>query len=133
MEPAGLNVLWKRTDLGGRSSPICFRGKLYTITRANPDTDIEGEKVVCLNATTGDTIWQNEFNVFLSDVPSPRVGWSSVVGDPQTGNVFALGVCGFFQCIDGQTGRDDLVPLACRRARYHQRVRRPGGVSGDFR
>ena len=103
--PRGLNVLWKRNDLGGRSSPICFRGKLYTIARANPDTDIEGEKVVCLDAATGKTIWENVFNVFLSDVPSPRVGWSSVVGDPQTGNVFALGVCGFFQCIDGQTGK----------------------------
>lgn len=103
--PHGLNVIWKRNDLGGRSSPICFRGKLYTITRANPDSDIEGEKVVCLNATTGETIWENVFNVFLSDVPSPRVGWSSVVGDPQTGNVFALGVCGFLQCIDGQSGK----------------------------
>lgn len=104
-DPHGLNVLWKRTDLGGRSSPICFRGKLYTILRANPDTDIEGERVVCVDAATGKDIWQNVFNVFLSDVPSPRVGWSSVVGDPQTGNVFALGVCGYFQCIDGNTGK----------------------------
>ncbi len=104
-DPHGLNVLWKRTDLGGRSSPICFRGKLYTILRANPDTDIEGERVVCVDALTGKTIWENVFNVFLSDVPSPRVGWSSVVGDPQTGNIFALGVCGYFQCIDGNTGK----------------------------
>jgi outer membrane protein assembly factor BamB len=100
--PRGENVPWKRTDLGGRSTPICFRGKLYTILRANPDSDIEGEKVVCLDAATGKTIWENVFNVFLSDVPSPRVGWSSVVGDPQTGNVFALGVCGYFQCIAGE-------------------------------
>ena len=99
----GVNVLWKRTDLGGRSTPICFRGKLYTILRDNPDTEIEGEKVVCLDAETGKTLWENQFNVFLSDVPAPRVGWSSVVGDPETGNVFALGVCGYFQCINGET------------------------------
>jgi outer membrane protein assembly factor BamB len=104
-DPHGLNVLWKRNDLGGRSSPICFRGKLYTILRANPDTDIEGERVVCIDAATGKDIWQKVFNVFLSDVPSPRVGWSSVVGDPQTGNVFALGVCGYFLCLDGNTGK----------------------------
>src|SRR5579872_6012104 len=97
----GENVLWKRDDLGGRSTPICMRGKLYTIVRDHPDTVIEGEKVVCVDAATGKTIWENVFNVFLSDVPAPRVGWSSVVGDPETGNVFALGVCGFFQCIDG--------------------------------
>jgi outer membrane protein assembly factor BamB len=103
--PEGQNVLWKREDLGGRSTPICMRGKLYTLVRDHPDTDIEGEKVVCLDAATGKTIWENVFNVFLSDVPAPRVGWSSVVGDPETGNVFALGVCGFFQCINGTTGK----------------------------
>jgi outer membrane protein assembly factor BamB len=103
--PEGENVLWKRDDLGGRSTPICMRGKLYTLVRDHPDTDIEGEKVVCLDAATGKTLWQNIFNVFLSDVPAPRVGWSSVVGDPETGNVFALGVCGFFQCINGTTGK----------------------------
>ncbi len=103
--PEGENVLWKRDDLGGRSTPICFRGKLYTLVRDHPDTDIEGEKVVCLDAATGKTVWENVFNVFLSDVPAPRVGWSSVVGDPETGNVFALGVCGFFQCMNGETGK----------------------------
>jgi outer membrane protein assembly factor BamB len=103
--PEGENVLWKRTDLGGRSTPICMRGKLYTLVRDHPDTDIEGEKVICLDAATGKTVWENVFNVFLSDVPAPRVGWSSVVGDPETGNVFALGVCGFFQCINGATGK----------------------------
>src|SRR5580704_6368783 len=103
--PEGQNVLWKREDLGGRSTPICMRGKLYTLVRDHPDTDIEGEKVVCLDAATGKTIWENVFNVFLSDVPAPRVGWSSVVGDPETGNVFSLGVCGFLQCINGQTGK----------------------------
>ena len=28
-----------------------------------------------------------------------------MVGDPATGHVFALGVCGFFQCLDGETGK----------------------------
>jgi len=28
-----------------------------------------------------------------------------VVGDPETGNVYALGVCGYFQCLDGDTGK----------------------------
>jgi outer membrane protein assembly factor BamB len=102
--PEGENVLWKRTDLGGRSTPICMRGKLYMLVRDHPDTAIEGEKVVCLDAATGKTLWENVFNVFLSDVPGPRVAWSSVVGDPETGNVFSEGVCGFFQCINGSTG-----------------------------
>lgn len=100
----GSNLAWKRKDLGTRSTPIVMNGKLYVLTRAEPKTAREGEQVVCLDAETGKTIWTNRFNVWLSDVPDTRVGWSSVVGDPETGNVYAQGVCGYFQCINGETG-----------------------------
>ncbi|MFQ5732851.1 MAG: PQQ-binding-like beta-propeller repeat protein [Planctomycetaceae bacterium] len=101
----GSNVLWFNDKLAGRSTPIVMDGKLYTIIRDKPETKEEGEKVVCADAKTGKILWENRFNVFLSDVPDTRVGWSSVVGDPETGDVFALGVCGYFQCIDGKTGK----------------------------
>ncbi|MEK6249261.1 MAG: PQQ-like beta-propeller repeat protein, partial [Planctomycetales bacterium] len=100
----GTNVSWKRPDLAGRSTPIVMNGKLYTIVRSEPGTSREGEKVVCVDAATGKTIWERKFNVYLSDVPDTRVGWSCCVGDPETGYVYALGVCGYFQCLDGQTG-----------------------------
>ncbi len=100
----GQNVIWKSEELAGRCSPIVMNGKLYIIVRDNPGTKEEGEKVVCVDALTGEKLWQSRFNVFLSDVPDTRVGWSSVVGDPETGNVFALGVCGYFQCLNGETG-----------------------------
>jgi len=106
------NVSWKREGLGGRSTPIVMGGKLYSLLRAEPETPQEGERVLCLDAKTGETLWENRFNVWLSDVPDTRVGWSSVVGDPETGNVYALGVCGFFQCLDGDTGKQIWsVPL----------------------
>ncbi len=100
----GSNLLWKRDDVGGRSTPIVMNGRLYTLVRDQPETPREGEKVVCLDAATGKTIWENRFNVYLSDVPDTRVGWSSCVGDPETNRVYALGVCGLFQCLDGETG-----------------------------
>lgn len=103
--PDGENVIWKKAELGTRSTPIVMNGNLYTIVRHNPATTREAEKVICVDAATGETKWENIFNVFLSDVPDTRVGWSSVVGDPTTGNVFALGGCGYFQCIDGKTGK----------------------------
>ena len=87
----GSNLLWVREDIGGPCTPIVMNGKLYTIQRSEPGTAREGEKVVCLNAATGETIWENRYNVWLSDVPAERVGWSSVVGDPETGYVYALG------------------------------------------
>ncbi len=100
----GSNLLWKRDDIGGPCTPIVMDGRLYTIQRAEPSTPREGEKVVCLDAKTGETIWENRYNVWLSDVPAERIGWSSVVGDPETGNVYALGACDIFSCIDGKSG-----------------------------
>lgn len=102
---AGSNLLWKKPEGAGRSTPIVMDGKLYTIVRDKPGTKEEGEKVICFDAATGDVLWENAFNVWSSDVPDTRVGWSSVTGDPETGNVFALGVCGYFQCINGVTGK----------------------------
>lgn len=103
-EPGGENVVWEREDLAGRSTPVVMNGLLYTIVRDKPGTKLEGEKVVCVDAATGKTKWESIFNVFLSDVPDTRVGWSSVIADPETNKVFALGVCGYFLCLDAQTG-----------------------------
>lgn len=101
----GSNLLWKKEEFGNRSTPIIMRGKLYAIARANPATPIEGERVICLDAATGELIWESRHNVWSSDVPDTRVGWSSVVGDPETGRVYALGAAGLFECYEGDTGK----------------------------
>ncbi|MGY8767526.1 MAG: outer membrane protein assembly factor BamB family protein [Pirellulales bacterium] len=101
----GSNVLWKREDLGTRSTPVVMNGKLFTLCQAEPESARQGEKVVCLDAATGETLWENRFNVYLSDVPDTRVGWSAVVADPTTNLIYALGVCGHFQCINAETGK----------------------------
>ncbi|MEX2358651.1 MAG: PQQ-binding-like beta-propeller repeat protein [Pirellulaceae bacterium] len=100
----GSNVKWKREDMGTRSTPVAMNGKLFFLMASEPGTPREGEKVVCLDAETGETIWENRFNVYLSDVPLERVGWSSVTADPETNQVYALGVSGHFQCLDADTG-----------------------------
>jgi outer membrane protein assembly factor BamB len=99
------NVLWSKKELGGRSTPIVMRGKLYTITHDKPETAVEGEKVVCVDAATGKPIWEHRFNVSLSDAPAERIGWSSVAGDPETGRVYAQGLNGYFCCLEGETGK----------------------------
>lgn len=100
----GTNVLWTSAEAGSISTPVILDGRLYTLTRHRPGTMEEAEKVVCLDAITGEKLWENVFNVYLSDVPAERVGWSSVVADPVSGAVFAHGVCGVFTCIDAATG-----------------------------
>jgi len=100
----GSNLLWKNADLGGRSTPIVMRGRLYTIARDQPGTANEGARVVCVDAATGEQLWQHRMSVYLTDVPDTRVGWSSCVGDPQTGRVYAQSVSGYFCCLDGDSG-----------------------------
>ena len=102
--PDGENVVWKSEKLGSRSTPIVMRGKIYTICSDQPGTPNEREKVVCANADTGEILWENKFNVFLSDVPKERIGWSCCAGDPTTGRIYAMGVCDYLQCLDGETG-----------------------------
>ena len=99
------NLLWKRSDLGTRSTPIVLRGKLYVLVRDKAGSANEREKVVCVDAATGEQVWQHAFNVYLTDTPAERVGWSSVVGDPTTGRIYAQGVGGYFCCLEGDTGK----------------------------
>ena len=33
------------------------------------------------------------------------IGWSSCVGDPETGRIYVQGVCGYFCCLEGDTGK----------------------------
>ena len=102
---AGTNVLWKSDEAGGISTPVIMRGKLFTLVRHKPGTTEEAEKVLCLDAATGKKLWENVFNVYLSDVPAERVGWSAVIADPSSNTVFAHGVCGVFTAIDATTGK----------------------------
>ena len=101
----GTNVLWKNDEAGGISTPVIMGGRLFTLVRHKPDTKEEAEKVLCLDAATGKKLWENVFNVYLSDVPAERVGWSAVATDSESGTVFAHGVCGVFTAIDATTGK----------------------------
>jgi len=112
IDPAGgegSNLLWKR-DIGSRSTPVYMHGRLYMICNDHPDVpEKEGEKVVCLDGKTGETLWEYRWNVYLSDVPHERIGWASVVAapnadDPSKGRIFAQGVSGYFCCLSAETG-----------------------------
>ncbi len=97
--PAGENLAWK-APYGGRSAPIVMNNRVYLQNTASKG-ETEQERVMCFNADTGKLIWEHRFNVFLSDVPPHRVGWASPVGDPVTGNVYALGVGGSLLAFSG--------------------------------
>lgn len=99
----GENVLWQ-SETGGRSTPIVLNGQVYLNCRTADNPGIPAEKihiqeqVVCWDAETGEEKWRDKFNVFQTDIPAPRVGWASMVGDTETGNVFLHSVSGIFRC-----------------------------------
>lgn len=95
----GENLAWK-SDIGGRSTPIVMNGGLYMIAPVG-EGESRQERVVCLDANTGKKVWEHRFNVFHTDIVENRVGWTAVVGDPATGNVYAHGTGGEMFCFSG--------------------------------
>jgi len=95
---SGEQILW-RVPYGGRSTPVVHKGRVYAINLAGSGVT-EQERVIALDLTTGERIWEHRFNVFHTDIPNSRVGWTSPVVDPLTGNVYAHGVGGMFFCFN---------------------------------
>lgn len=94
----GKNQLWK-SPIGGRSTPVIQNGRLFLITPAGEGEKL-GERVVCLDIDSGKTLWEYVFSVYHTDIVENRVGWTSLVVDPQTGNVYAHGTGGELFCLD---------------------------------
>ncbi|MEM9657846.1 MAG: PQQ-binding-like beta-propeller repeat protein, partial [Planctomycetota bacterium] len=103
--PADLDdVLWMKQDVSCRSTPIVMNGKVYVVSKSGEGVD-EQERVVCMDAQTGDVVWEHRFGIFFTPIVSIRLGWTVPVGDPQTGNVYAHGTQGLLFCFDGETGK----------------------------
>lgn len=98
------NLIWKN-NYGGRTTPIVMNNRVYIINRAGDEGIHEQERVMCFDADSGKVIWEHKFNVFLTDIVSVRLGWTTMVADPETGNVYAHGTQGLLFCFDGQSGK----------------------------
>jgi outer membrane protein assembly factor BamB len=86
----GGTLLW-RAPYGGRSAPIVMGNRVYVQNPSGRGAALQ-ERVMALDVDTGKVIWEYKFNIFQSDVPPHRVGWASPAADPETGNIYALGV-----------------------------------------
>ena len=99
---SGSGLLW-RAEFVGRSTPILMNGRVYVVGRVGEGIT-EQERVACFDAATGALLWEDRLNVFHTTIPFNRVGWASLAGDPETGNVYAHGVQGTFNCYSGDGG-----------------------------
>lgn len=98
MSKPNSNVIWK-APVGGRTTPIIQNGRLYLINSTGQGVT-EQEQVMCFDADTGKELWSHKFNVFLTDIVSDRLGWTNVVGDPETDTIFVHGTQGLFFCFN---------------------------------
>ena len=92
------NLVW-RAPYGGRTTPIVQNDRVYMIGRDGEGVS-EQERCLCFDANTGKLIREYRFNVFHTDIVSVRLGWTNMVGDPETGNVYAHGTQGLLFCFD---------------------------------
>lgn len=95
----GENLIWK-VDFIGRSTPIILNKRVYVIGRVGEEIT-EQERVACFDGETGKLLWEHRFNVFHSTIPFNRLGWTSLAGDTETGNIYAHTISGIFACFDG--------------------------------
>lgn len=94
----GQNVVWK-SEIGGRTAPIVLNGRVFVITPVGEGVSLR-ERVVCMDANTGKTLWEYAFSVFHTDIVENRVGFTAIAGDTETGNVYAHGTGGELFCFD---------------------------------
>jgi len=102
-------------------------GRVFMIERAGRNETLH-ERIICLDADTGKTIWEHHINVFHTDIVENRLGWTSVVGDPETGNVYAHGTGGQLLCLsrDGKLlWQHSLTETFGRSSGYGGRLQNP--------
>lgn len=96
--PDGKNLLW-HTQNGGRTTPLVVDGRIYYNGPVG-DGECVQERVLCVDADTGKTIWEHRSNIFFTDIVENRVGWTALAADPETGNIYLHGTNGEFICFD---------------------------------
>jgi outer membrane protein assembly factor BamB len=92
------NLIW-RSPYGGITTPVVQNERVYIINRIGENIT-QQERVMCFDAKNGKPLWEHRFNVFLTDIVRDRLGWTQMVGDAETGNVYAHGSQGFLLCYD---------------------------------
>lgn len=96
--PDGENLVWKSPE-GGRTTPIVMNGRVYFNGPVGSGECLE-ERVICLDAENGKTLWEHPFSVFLTDIVENRVGWNALVADAETERVYCHGTGGEMICLD---------------------------------
>ncbi|MFQ5718373.1 MAG: PQQ-binding-like beta-propeller repeat protein [Acidobacteriota bacterium] len=96
----GPRTIWSRPLGDGYSAIVVQSGRVFTMYRAG-----EQESIICMNASTGKTVWEYRYD------SAPRPGHAHRFGDgPRStplldgGRIYTIGVAGVMHALDRETG-----------------------------
>ena len=92
---AANNNLLFAVPYGSITTPIVQDGQVYLINKVGHGIT-QQERVMAFDATTGKPVWEHRFNAWHTDIVEDRLGFTNMVGDPETGNVYAQTTAGEF-------------------------------------
>lgn len=99
-KPGGDHHLWS-FDLQGRGTAVTHGDRVYAWGYYGEKTDLV-EALVCLNAKTGEKIWEHRFNDFISDIIYNRYAIGAPAVDAVTGRIYLMTSPGLAMCLDRQ-------------------------------
>ena len=104
--PEGLKVLWRVPVETGFSSPVVAQGRVYVtdshVTRTNAH-----EKVRCLDAATGRSLWTHTYDVVYPEYGADPEHAFGPIATPviADGKIYTYGRMSHLFCLDAATGR----------------------------
>ena len=96
----GLRRVWRRPVGGGYSGVAAVGNRVYTMDRQTEPEEVE--RILCLDADSGELIWAHAYEVAYGDLDygsGPRA--TPTIDD---GRVYTLGSVGHLHCLDAATG-----------------------------
>jgi outer membrane protein assembly factor BamB len=99
--PGGLKPRWRQPIGGGYGGIAATGGRLYVMDRQKAPEEVE--RVLCLDAANGKTLWAHAYPVRYSRLDhgnGPRA-----TPTVHEGRVYAFGALGHLHCLDAATGK----------------------------
>ena len=97
IEIGGKNHLWT-FEMAGRGEAVIAEDRVYAFGYAGEGADLR-EYLTCLEADTGQVVWQRGFNAFLSDIVYERYAIGAPTVDSETGNIYLMTTAGEMVCV----------------------------------
>ena len=92
------NTLWKFA-VQGAGTPVIANGRVFVFGFYGENQELQ-EALVCLDAKTGQLIWEKRFSDYLSDIIYNRYGVGAPTVDEETGNIYIMSSAGLAMAFD---------------------------------